>query len=280
MMVRAGLIGALLLAASFAGAARAEALAADLLPAPLLAECEARAEDAAGYAPPIAAAAKALANIGAVAADDFDDARIGFCALRRAGGPVAIASCPDNVILLDEKYAPADQALALRATLAHEMTHHRQHRAMKKKYGAGYCASARYERDKPALEAAADAAGDAVAELFLLGREVEIVNDCDAGLLIYLEADDPAFARDAVFERLAPRGRALSSERAFSSRFRFYAETTPSAGPAHRWPESAGAQSRIIEGRRISLMETRLAAPANRETGAFTLRLSCNPRSR
>lgn len=169
MPVRAGLIGALLLATGFAGAARAEALTADRLPAPLLADCEARAEDA---------------------------------------------------------------------------------------------------------------AGDAVAELFLLGREVEIVNDCDAGLLIYLEADDPAFARDAVFERLAARGRAISSERAFSSRFRFYAETTPSAGPAHRWPESAGAQSRIVEGRRISLMETRLAAPANRETGAFTLRLSCNPRPR
>ncbi len=261
---------------TFAAQASAEPLTADLLPAGLLAECDARAEPRGRYAAPIAAAARALADIGAVADTAFDDARIGFCGLRAAGGPVAAAACDTGVILLDEKYAGEGERLVLLATLAHEMKHHLQHRDAKARYGEGYCDSARYAADKPALEAEADVFGDAVAELFVRGRAVEIVNACDSPILIYLEADDPVAIRGAApaFQRVAPKSSAVASERALSGIVRFHARTAPKVRPAYVWQDRTSAQSRFVEGRHIRLNEMRLVA-ASRENGPFRLRLTC-----
>jgi hypothetical protein len=258
--------------------AAAEPLTADLLPPALLADCEAKADAFGRYAPAIAGSVRALGDLGVFAAKEFEDVRIGYCPLQAAGGPVATASCADGVILLDEKYARADQALVLHSTLAHEMKHHFQHRAKKAQFGAVYCESARYAADKPALEAAADAFGEAVSELFTLGRVVEIVNACDAPVMIYLEPDDSVAIRGAApaFQRIAPKSSAIAPERALSGIVRFHARTTAEAVPAYVWQDPTGAQARFVEGRHIRLKEMRLFA-ANRENGPFRLRLTCAP---
>lgn len=256
--------------------AAAEPLTVDLLSPALLSECDARAESYGRYAPPIAGAARALIDIGALNEADFQDARIGYCGLRAADGPVATASCADGVILLDEKYAHEDERLVLLATLAHEMAHHRQHRDGKGRFGADYCASARYAADKPALEAEADAFGDAVGELFVRGRAVEIVNACDAPVMIYLEAADPVSIRGAApaFQRIAPKSSVIAQERALSGIVRFHARTTPQAGPAYVWQDRTSAQTRFVEGRLVRPREKRLSA-AGLEAGAYRLRLTC-----
>jgi hypothetical protein len=256
--------------------AAAEPLTVDLLSPALLSECDARAESYGRYAPPIAAAARALIDIGVFAPDEFEDVSIGFCGLRAAGGPVATASCADGVILLDDKYARPDQTLVLKATLAHEMKHHRQHRDAKARLGQGYCESARYAAEKPALEAQADAFGDAVGELFVTGRAVEIVNACDAPVMIYLEAADPVSIRGAApaFQRIAPKSSLIAPERALSGIVRFDARTTPEAGPAYVWQDRTSAQTRFVEGRLVRPREKRLSA-AGLEAGAYRLRLTC-----
>lgn len=261
---------------SLAAPARADPLTADLLPPQLLADCEARADPQGRFAPAIAAAARALIDIGVFAAEEFKDVRIGFCALQKAQGPVATAACADGVILLDEKYSRPDQALALRATLAHEMAHHFQHREKRKAFGDGYCESARYGADKPALEAAADAFGEAVAELFVLGRPVEIANACAAPVLVYVEAADPVAVRGAApaFLRIEAGAAARSPEGALSGAVRYYAATAPETAPARVWRDEESAHTRIVEGRHIRLKETGLRA-AGREKGPFRLRLKC-----
>lgn len=256
-------------------------LTADRLPPSLLADCDARAEPLGRTAPTIAEAAAALIDIGAFSQKEFQDARIGFCALRSAGGPVAATSCGDGVILLDQKYAAASQTLNLRATLAHEMTHHLQHRDRKARFGDAYCASARYLADKAALEEEADAFGDKVAELFTLGRGVEIVNACDAPVSIYLEAENPIAVRgaEAAFQRVPAKGTATSTERALSGRFRYHARTMPTAGKAHVWEDRTSPQSRIVEGRLVRLKTLRLSA-SDRADSPFRLRLSCQRKTR
>ncbi|MDZ7629492.1 MAG: hypothetical protein U5J99_13915 [Parvularculaceae bacterium] len=251
-------------------------LTADLLPPSLLDSCEAAAPSFGAYAPPIAASVRALTDIGAVSARDFQGVRIGFCALKAAGGPVATAACADSVILLDDKYARADEALVLHATLAHEMAHHFQHRDKKAAFGEGYCESARYAADKPALEETADAFGDAVAELFVLGRSIEIFNACAAPVLVYLEAAEPVAVRGTTpaFLRVEAGAAALAPERALSGAVRFHARTAPGALPAFAWEDRAGPHARIVESRPVRLKEMRLKA-AGRETGPFRLRLTC-----
>jgi ribosomal protein L35 len=189
---------------------------------------------------------------------------------------VAATSCEHGIILLDEKYAAAGQTLNLRATLAHELTHHRQHQERKARFGESYCASPRYEADKPRFEADADAVGDKVAALFLRGRGVEIVNACDAVVSIYLEADNPVAVRgaEAAFQRIPARSAALSPERALSGRFRFHARTAPDAGKIHVWENKTSAETRIIEGRTARLRSIRLSAP-DRLDAPFRLRLAC-----
>lgn len=259
-----------------AAPANAAPLTADRLPPALLADCEARALPFGRYAPAISASARALIDIGAFAAEEFQSARIGFCELQRVGGPVATASCPDGVILLDEKYAGAGQAFVLQATLAHEMTHHLQHQERTTRYGPGYCASARYSADKPALEKEADAFGDKVAALFTLGRPVEIFNACDDPVSIYFEADDPVAVRGAgpAFQRVPARASSIAAERALSRSVRIFARTDPASGPAYVWQDEASAQTRFVEGRLIRLKTFRLSAP-DRVESPFRLRLSC-----
>lgn len=262
--------------ASLQAGASAEPLTADELPPSLLAECDERAQAYGRYAPPIADAAGALIRLGVFKEQEFQDAKIGFCDLKRAGGPVAATSCDDGVILLDEKYASPGEALNLKATLAHEMMHHLQHRSAKARFGPGYCAGARYQADKPALEKEADAFGDRVAALLALGRDVEVVNACNTPVAIYLEADDPVAVRGSapVFLGVPAGGAAIAGERALSGGLRFYAETAPKDGVRHVWQDKAGGETRMIEGRLVRLKRTRLAA-ADRADGPFRLRLTC-----
>lgn len=280
-MIPRGVIAGALVGLSAPLAAAAGPLPADKLAPSLLAGCDAEAGAFGRYAPPIASAARALIDLGSFDRGDFSGVRIGFCGLARAGGPVAVASCTDEVILLDDKYARAGQEISLGATLAHEMKHHLQHREKKAAYGAGYCAGPRYADDKPALEAEADAFGDAIAALLLRGRAIEIVNACDVPVRFHLEAENPIAARGAapVFEHAPPLGSALSAERALSGRIRFYAETASARGRGRFWQDRSGPHARFVEGRLIRLREFSLA-PRARETGAFTLRLVCPAASR
>jgi hypothetical protein len=250
--------------------------AADALPPTLLAECDARAASFANLPPAIATAARALLDLGVLEPEAFSQAKIGFCGLRRAGGGVAAASCVDGVILLDETYALEDQSLPLRGTLAHEMMHHLQHRRRKAKYGDDYCASARYQAEKPALEAEAERFGDEVAELFLLGRAIEIVNACAEPVLVYVEAEEPVAIRGApvAFLRIPPKSAALSPERALSGRVRFHARSTPASGPPWVWENQTSPHARYVEGKLVRLTEMRLAAPDPVES-PFLLRLDC-----
>ena len=261
---------------SAAAGAPAEPMPADRLPSRLLADCDARAAPPGGYEPPIAAAVTSLTDLGVFTPMELRDARIGFCGLKRAGGPVATTSCEDGVILLDLKYTAVDQALVLRTTLAHEAMHHLQHREAKARHGEAYCDSAHYRKDKPSLEADADAFGDKVAALFALGRGVEIVNACDAPVWIYLEADDPVAVRGVqpAFLHVPARGAAMAPERALSGRFLFYAQTAPSEGRVRVWRNRTSAETRIVEGRLVRLRRTRLAAQ-DRVDGPFRLRLTC-----
>jgi hypothetical protein len=255
------------------GVSKDAPLAADALPPALLAECDARAAAFGAYDAAIAESVAALRAIGVFKREDFAGVRIGFCALKRAGGPVAAASCASDIILLDEKYAAAREALVLNATLAHEMKHVFQHRERREEFGAAYCDSPRYAADKEAMEEEADAFGDAVGELFVVGRAVEIVNRCDVPLAVYLEADDPAKNREAppAFEIAPARSTALSRERGLSSRFFYYAQTAGKKSPT---VNSSSPVRRFIEGRSYPLRETRLAASA-RATGPFRLVLTC-----
>lgn len=268
-------------AAAFNAVALADPLPADQMPLGLLDACEAEAEPFSRYALPISAAVRALTDIGVFKAEEFADVRIGFCGLQRAGGPVATASCSGGIILLDEKYAGADQALVLKATLAHEMTHHFQHQDRMERFGPDYCASERYLTEKPALEAEADAFGDAVAGLISLGRAVEIVNACDDPLSIYLEAYDPVAVSGAgpAFQRIAALTSGVAAERALSGRVRFFARTAPTSGAAHVWQDTASAETRFVEGRLIRLKTSRLAA-LDRVGSPFRLRLSCTAAAR
>mgnify|MGYP001172364222 CR=1 FL=1 len=257
--------------------AGAEPMIADELPQSLLAACDARAAPFGAYAAPIARSVAALDAMGVFRKDEFSPVRIGFCDLVAAGGPVAAASCASDIILLDAKYAAEKEALVLNATLAHEMKHHLQHRALRASHGDDYCESPRYAAGKAAMEEEADAFGDAVGELFVLGREIEIVNRCADPLAIYLEADDPATApQEPAFDLVAPQSSARSGVRARSSRVFYYAETRPAAGAPRRFDNSSSPHRRFIDGRSVRLKPARLAS-AGREAGPFLLDLSCAP---
>lgn len=256
----------------------AQAAPADALPPALLARCDADAAAVSVAAPAIADSVAALEGMGVLNRADFDDVRLGFCPLVEAGGPVAATHCANDIILLDEKYARAEQSFVLNATLAHEMKHLMQHRARRARYGAGYCASARYAADKSQLEIEADAFGDATSALFSQGRPIEVRNDCAAPLAIYLEPADPVAIADPApaFAVIAPQQRKRFKIRALSSNALFYARTTPASGPAYVFERKSGPHLRFIEGRAYHLREARLSS-AGRTDGPFRLRLSCPP---
>lgn len=255
------------------GSSAAEApLTADRLRQSLLAACEAGAAPYGSYDRAIAQGAVALIGIGALSAEDFSAVRIGFCALRAAGGPVGVTACGEDVILLDDKYRNAKQSLVLSATLAHEVKHVLQHRAERAARGKAWCDSADYVEQKASLEAEADEFGDAAAALVALGRPIEITSACDKPLTVYLEADDAVGAADPSFLRIAAKGSARAADRALSPRALYFAEAAPTPKGEARSRQSGN--TRIVEGRLISLKAARLVAADRLET-PFRLTLSC-----
>jgi hypothetical protein len=256
----------------------AQAAPADALPRDLLARCDANAAIIQSAAPAILNSVAALERMGVLNRADFDDVKIGFCPLVEAGGPVATTACASDIILLDEKYTRAEQSFVLNATLAHEMKHLMQHRARRARYGAAYCASARYAAEKPQLEIEADAFGDATSALFSQGRPIEVTNGCALPLAIYVEPADPVAIADAApaLSVIAPHQRKELNMRALSSNALFYARTQPASGPAHVFERKSGPHLRFIEGRAYHLREARLSS-AGRTDGPFRLRLSCPP---
>ncbi len=251
-------------------------LRAEDLPPALLADCDARAAPHGSYESAIAASVAALTRLGVFSAAEFSGVRIGFCAIRKANGPVAATACASDIILLDEKYRDGAQALVLNATLAHEMKHYFQHRARRERYGAGYCDSAHYVADLPELEAAADAFGDAVGELFALGRPIEIDNRCADPVDVYVEPVDPASVAEGALQmiRVPANTATVAPSRALSSNVYFYAETLPSAQMKFVFENRSSPHRRFIDGRQYRLRETGLPA-AGREAGPFRLVLSC-----
>ena len=148
--------------------ANAAPLSAVKLPPELLAACDEKTKPLENLVGPIRAAADNLINAGIFTAEDFEGVRLGFCELRKANGPVATASCREDVILLDVKYADRSEALVRSATLAHEMKHILQHRKLRAAFGVSYCLSDDYEAGKPEMEKEADAFGDKAAETLML----------------------------------------------------------------------------------------------------------------
>ena len=290
-MIDAGRIAAAALCALFSVAmmgARAASLPAAPLPADdldpaLLAPCEAAAKPIDAGPQTIAAAFDDLIALGIVTPEDAAGARFGFCGLRRAGGPLATTSCADDTILFDAGTAAPGRGLILRTLLAHELTHIRQHRAARALHGAAYCASARYPADAAGFEREADAVGDAVRDLLVLGRPVEISNQCAGPAQIYMEVEDPADAGDARVERfvLAPGSRTIAARRALSGWVKFYARTRgDDKGPDRVWEGRSRAHQRFVDGAGYRLKRIRLTAPAS-ATGPditpFTLTLTCAP---
>ena len=155
-----------LLGASFS--VSAAPLSAVELPPALLAACDEKTKPLESLVGPIRAAADNLINAGVLEREDFDGVKLGFCELRKANGPVATASCREDVILLDVKYADRSEALVRSATLAHEMKHILQHRELRAVFGESYCLTEDYAAGKPALEVEADAFGDKAAETLML----------------------------------------------------------------------------------------------------------------
>ena len=258
----------------------AEPIPADQLPASLLTACEARSKRFGRYDKPVAEAVDGLIELGVFEQSDFRDVKVGFCELREAQGPVATTACANDIILLDAKYTAKDQALTLKATLAHEMKHVLQHRRLKAQYGDAHCNTDQYRADKDWMEIEADAFGDAVAALFVIGRPVEVVNKCPVPIYIYLEADEPMTTGAAVptFLDAAPNATTPSTERSASNRFKFYAETRAEngteTGEKRVWRGATRAHLRYIEGGAYPLKRVVLTNPI-RSSGPFRMTLSC-----
>lgn len=255
-----------------------EILPADALPQTFLEACDARVRPFGLFAPPVADAAAALIGIGAFSADEFRAVAIGFCNFSAVSGPVATTACRADAILLDEKYRAADQALVLRATLAHEMMHVLQHRALRAVHGAAYCDGSLYPADRGWMEAQADAFGDAVGELFVTGRPVAIANDCAAPVSAHVELNDPAPRPPGGASGLtvfAPGETRRLAARSRTSRALLYAETVTAEGPVAFWSGADAANLRFVDGRSYRLREAALAA-GDRISGPFELRLVCD----
>ena len=155
--------------------ALAEPMSADELPSSFLDACDAGVKELKNADRMIKRAAQDLIDTRIFSDDDFATVKLGFCGLRSAGGPAATTTCENDIVLFDEGYKQRGEILALTLTMAHEMKHVRQHRAMRAKAGADYCTSDRYERDKPAMEMRADAFGNAIIDLFF-GKRAEGAN--------------------------------------------------------------------------------------------------------
>lgn len=267
------LIGVLLVAVR---PVSANPVSSDEMSQDILNECDARAMPFGMFDRKIADAAKGLTAMGVFEEEEFHNAKIGFCDLRRVGGPAATTSCAGDTILLDRGYAAKDQDLVLTATLAHEMKHYFQHSEQKAKFGDSYCLTQNYIEDKVWMEEEADAFGDAVAELFFTGRPVEIENQCPVVVSVYLEADNAISVKGESlgFIDVAPGTTVLSSERSMSRFFKFYAESSPAEGRKQVWRGSTMAHKRVINESVYGLRPVMLSNPF-RSKGPFQMQLSC-----
>ena len=254
------------------------ALASDNVPAAILEACETNADPSGAFEPAVAAAIGDLDALGVFIGEDFAEVRIGFCALRAHQGPVATTACARDVILVDEKYAGADQRPLLRATLAHEMKHVAQHRERRARLGAAWCDSDAYRAERPTLEAEAETFGDAVSTLFYVGRKIEITNSCPVAVRVYLEGDG-VFAANAKKPPAffsAPAGASVEAPAAsMSRRILYYAESAASGGKRWVWRDKRGPDPRFIEGRTVGLKRRTLPAPGDAST-PFRLVLRCS----
>lgn len=209
--------------------------------------------------------------------------RAAFCPLKVQGGPLATTACAGEIILLDSGLAAADQRFALAVTLAHEITHVTQIRTAKAAQPGGYCNAGAFDRDAPGFEAEADRVSAQVRDLFVLGRAVDIHNQCTVPVRVFLELDHPQTGASGSVETLvlAPQSTARASSRALSRWVRFYASTDPANPPATSraadkkiWQSRSRRYARFLEGRIYRFMREALPAAAP-TTGPFLLTLSC-----
>jgi hypothetical protein len=251
------------------------AIASDQVPAEILRTCEAKAQAFGAYDVAVAGAIADLDALGVFAPEDFSAVRIGLCPLRAHGGPVATTACARDIILLDEKYAGADARPLLRATLAHEMQHVRQHRDRRVRRGAAWCDSDAYRPERAALEAEAAAFGDAVAALFYVGRPIEVRNACTVAVGVFLEGEGVAAGRAGARLFDAAAGATVQAPSAATSRHvRYYARSAAADGRRWVWGDAQGPDRRFIDGRTVGLR--RLTLPAPRDAAApFRLVLRC-----
>ena len=274
---------AAVLVAVVAAPASGEAVAATALSSreisqDLLEACDARAMPFGRYDASIEKSVQALTDLGVFSAQDFENVKIGFCGLRAVNGPAATASCARDTILLDSGYDASDKRIVRSATLAHEMKHVLQHRALIAKHGDGYCGSDLYPADWEWMEAEADAFGDAVAEMFFSGRAVVIRNDCPADVAVYLEADYPTSPREANLQltTVAAGSVVPSRVRSLSKSFKFYAEQSSGHSYNNDWRGKTMAYRRVVGGETVGLRPITLTNAA-RSTGPFQLTLACEP---
>jgi hypothetical protein len=243
----------------------------------LLAECDLRAQRYGGYDRVVQSAINTLTDLGVFAEEEFAHVRIGFCGLRRAGGPAASASCASDIILLDGKYANENQQLALVSTLAHEMKHVLQHAELKQKFGPEYCFSERYGADSVWMEKEADAFGDAVGALAVVGRPIEIENACPVAVSAYLDGENVFFDNGSAPKLIsAASGSTVNVDATSASKIvKLFARSDEYFGRRWVWTDAKQGEERIIDGKRRRL--TRYAL-SNREraSGPFVLKLSCD----
>lgn len=250
-------------------------IASDQVPAAILAECERNAKPFNAFDAEVAGAVEDLDALGVFAREDFSAVRIGLCPLRAHQGPVATTACGRDVVLLDEKYAGADERALLRATLAHEMRHVAQHRTRRARLGAAYCESEAYRAERTALEDEADRFGDAAADLFFVGRAIEIANACPVDISIFLEGDGIAAVAAPASLFTAPAWSRVKAPATSTSRhIRYYAESARRDGRRFVWRQARGPDLRFIGGRTVGLRRVALAAPRS-VTAPFRLGLAC-----
>ncbi|MEM6537157.1 MAG: hypothetical protein AAF668_05440 [Pseudomonadota bacterium] len=238
----------------------------------LLMSCDAKAQPYGLYKEKIADAVNSLVELGVFDRRDFGGVAIGYCGFRWAGGPVATTSCPTDIILLDEKYAERGQELSLLATLAHEMRHVQQHRERKSDFDGDYCSSNVYTEERDQLEKEADAFGEAVSSLFVLGRPVEVENKCGVPLKIVLEPEVHASTANEFLYELTPGAVEQIAYRALSRRFWFAADSDV-ATDARAWP--APVTRRFLINKAAKEAKPIVLSVDEPVSGSFQLTLSC-----
>ncbi len=241
----------------------------------MLAECEGHASAYGEYHHEVQSTIEALDRLGVFAPEEFQSVKIGFCDLRRHGGPVATTSCDKDAILLDEKYEDESSRFAMMSTLAHEMKHVLQHAENKRRYGDAYCSSEQYVKDKDSLERDADAFSVEVEKIAFLGRPVEIENTCPTAVEVYIDGESVRFheSNSDQFTTVLPNSKISANVMSTSKSIQYFAATTLANGGRRYW--RGGGEERIIDGVRQQLAPIELESRV-RASGSFILRVHCD----